>query len=327
MNETNNREQEFLEPPNHDVFHVHDDLKHILLYFKKCEVIITDIPFIKEKMRDILDQGLNFHAYLQRSISHSNKLEMHSEGAINYFELFEDPNIDQNRISGVLNMLYESTQVNERETREIKEGYTSIHRRLKEINDEIYKYEKTTEEKIKSLRMEKEDLEEDLKSVKNMISFFFMIGFILAILQIVIEQNIFMITSIIAVVLAFIFLKCNTNRDIKIRKVEREINDLDYTRNLINTSRREIEIHEIYDKMVPLIKKMGAYNGYWDSQLSLLEQIIRDFNINTDRERNFTMRPMKERWKEVRRSCDSYTRTARQIIKDVDNDDDVLIHG
>src|SRR4051794_36988325 len=90
-----------LVPPNTDVFHVKDDLKEILVYFKKFETIWSNDPFFKKNFHAINKQGLEFHACLQTSIAQSNKLEIHAENIMNYIKVLEDPIFNSDRILDV----------------------------------------------------------------------------------------------------------------------------------------------------------------------------------------------------------------------------------
>src|ERR1044072_7941986 len=88
--------------PNTDIAHVRNDLKEVISYFRKCETITIDIPFISEQVHQINQQGLEFHACLQQSIAQSNKLESHAKSVMSYIEVLKEPIFDTNRILNVL---------------------------------------------------------------------------------------------------------------------------------------------------------------------------------------------------------------------------------
>src|SRR6266536_6518732 len=111
------------EPPKIDDLQVRKELKEILTYFKKCNNISSDSPVITDQIHKINNQGNEFHTCLQRSITQCKNLETHAEGAINYLNALEDPNLDLSQVSGVLKTLFDNTHQNKEETQKIKDKY------------------------------------------------------------------------------------------------------------------------------------------------------------------------------------------------------------
>src|ERR1043165_4645703 len=100
-----------------------NSLKEILLFFKRCKKLTSNVPFIREQVYQINQQGLEFHACLQQSIAQSNKLESHAESVMSYIEVLKEPIFDTNRILNVLTNLLENTQSNMEESQRIKDKY------------------------------------------------------------------------------------------------------------------------------------------------------------------------------------------------------------
>ena len=149
-------------------------LREILTYFKNCDNISSNSPYIMEQIRKIREQRSEFRTCLERSIAYSNNLKTHAESTINQLESLEDQNSDLSRISDVLRILFENTKQNKEVTLQIKKNYDTIKGNLKKISKDIYEREVDDRNKLQSLKRDSDELEERLKNQK-----FFVIIFLL----------------------------------------------------------------------------------------------------------------------------------------------------
>ncbi|PKK71782.1 hypothetical protein RhiirC2_848897 [Rhizophagus irregularis] len=309
-----------VEPPNTDVFYVKDNLKEILLYFKRCEIGSFNIPFIKEKIHEINKQGLEFHCCLQQSITQSNKLESHAENVMAYIQILEDPIFDSNRILDILETLLENARMNMEETQQIKNKYSDIK----------------NERKIQSLPEKKEELKEiddDKDSwVTAITGICFTIGFILLICGLVSNAHRFdkslellgsgIVIMIISMIIDLWFKKRNK---IRIRKLKNEIKELNALIEL-KRSEKGTDIEKLCKNLFSVIIQVEAFRTYWETQYYILDDLNRNLrseshNLKKDcsinQSKKVLVGPIKSRWEQVKAQCNNYTKAVRTLITEI----------
>ncbi len=330
-----------LEPPNTDVFYVKNDLKEILLYFKKCETISFKVPFIKEKIYEINKQGLEFHNGLQKSIIQSNKLETHAENVMAYIQILEDPIFDSDRILDVLGTILKNARVNMEETQQIKNKYNDIKNNLSTINDEFFIRNVEDERKIQSLPEKEEELkeiEDDKDNWKTAVAgICFTIGFILLFCGLVSNANRinnageilgFGVAIMIISLASDLFFK-NENK-IRIRELKNEIKE-SYTLMKLKGSKKEINTEQLCKNLFSVIIQIESFITYWETQYYILDDLNRnlkneDDNLQKKYNRNICsigqskkilIGPIKNRWEQVKIQCDNYTKTVRNLMREI----------
>ncbi|CAB5139709.1 hypothetical protein RhiirA5_356748 [Rhizophagus irregularis] len=325
-----------VEPPNTDVFYVKDNLKEILLYFKRCEIGSFNIPFIKEKIHEINKQGLEFHCCLQQSITQSNKLESHAENVMAYIQILEDPIFDSNRILDILETLLENARMNMEETQQIKNKYSDIKSKLSKINDEFFIRNYEDERKIQSLPEKKEELKEiddDKDSwVTAITGICFTIGFILLICGLVSNAHRFdkslellgsgIVIMIISMIIDLWFKKRNK---IRIRKLKNEIKELNALIEL-KRSEKGTDIEKLCKNLFSVIIQVEAFRTYWETQYYILDDLNRNLrseshNLKKDcsinQSKKVLVGPIKSRWEQVKAQCNNYTKAVRTLITEI----------
>ncbi|GBB84758.1 hypothetical protein RclHR1_11320008 [Rhizophagus clarus] len=302
-----------VEPPNTDVFYVKEDLKEILIYFKKCEMGSFNVPFIKEKIHEINKQGIEFNCCLRQSITQSNKLESHAENVMAYIQILEDPIFDSNRILNILETLLENARMNMEETQQIRDKYNDIKNKLSKINDEFFIHNDEDEKRIQSLPAKKEELEE-LEDDKN--------------------DGITAVTGIsftIGLILLICGLVSNTSGIDKIsllnQKLKNEIKELDNL-NELKHSEKVIDIENLCKNLFSVIIQVETFRTYWETQYYILYDLNKNLraesnNLQKDcsikQSKKVLLGPIKNRWERVKAQCDSYTKSVRNLITEIKN--------
>ncbi|PKY40580.1 hypothetical protein RhiirA4_538937 [Rhizophagus irregularis] len=212
MSSENFENTEF-EPSINDIFQLLNHIKQILTYLKNCDAISSGsgVLDIDKHINIIIEQEKKFHVCLQKSIVQSNNLRNHAKDALDNLEILNDPNFDQNHVSDILQIHINNVEENRKETQEI------IHKLW-----ELYELYKITEifnkRELQSLKHIKEDLEKDLKSLKQYtIILFIVVGFNLLIFQ-SISGSEFLVSAVMAI--SALIKKTN------IRQAENEVNKL-----------------------------------------------------------------------------------------------------
>ncbi|GBC02602.1 hypothetical protein RclHR1_04700004 [Rhizophagus clarus] len=311
-----NFEKSDVVPPSNDIFHVTDDLKKILIYFKNCDTTSSIVPAIDVQVNKLRKQGIEFHSCLQKSIIQSNNFETYAASAINYLEIFKDPNFDQNHISDILEILSDSAGKNVKETEEIKKTYESIRNELHRISEENYDSKVQDQRKLQLLKDKKEELEEGLKRLKRFSIIIFICGSVL----LVPFGKEFLCSGISTmVILALLYAN---NLKTNIQKHEREINNL---QKMIDSRKEITELAEIYKNLNPMIIQMNRFNTYWCMQYNAIVSLntnlekIDNKNITDNQTLKLVIESTKQRWEETKLSCGDYIRIVRRTITDVDN--------
>ncbi|CAB4476748.1 hypothetical protein RhiirA5_397673 [Rhizophagus irregularis] len=321
-----------VEPPNDDVFYVKDELKLILKYFKNCNAMSSVVPDVDEQINKIREQGKEFHTCLQKSITQSNKFENHANNALDYLEILNDPNFDENHVSDILQILIDNAENNKNETREIKEKYESIRNKLQEIYTENFERRNCDRRELQSLIERRNKLEDNFKGQKPYTKGFFIIGFISFALLLGLdfdrsESSILLkntlglgiVTMGILTASSYLYTKKLKNN---FQKSEREVNKL---QRLVDLRNEISELREINNNLTPIIMQMCTFSNYWDLQHNILEDLNNNLenitNITTNNQaiKRIIVKPMKPRWENAKEKCDNYIRTVRKTITDVNS--------
>ncbi|RGB35769.1 hypothetical protein C1646_698879 [Rhizophagus diaphanus] len=324
-----------VEPPNDDIFHVKDELKLILEYFKNCNAMSSVVPDVDEQINKIREQGKEFHTCLQKSITQSNKFENHANNALNYLEILNDPNFDENHVSDILQILIDNAENNKNETREIKEKYESIRNNLQEIYTENFKRRNCDRRELQSLIERRNILEEKFKNWKQYNIIFFTIGFISFALLLGLEFAQSKSSILLKNILGFgfaVFVMMGISTPVSyiytkileyyLQKSEREVNKL---QRLVDLRNEISELREINNNLTPIIMQMCTFSNYWDLQHNILEDLNNNLenitNITTNNQaiKRIIIKPMKPRWENAKEKCDNYIKTIRKTITDVNN--------
>ncbi|CAG8533402.1 15625_t:CDS:1 [Funneliformis caledonium] len=297
------------QPSNSDICHVKDELKKILIYFKKCENNLSDNHLIRAKINEINEQGLEFHSCLQKSITQSITLEKHAENMIECIEILGSSNFSPDCVSEILRTHLDDTQTNREETRQIKDKYNNIKGRLIEINNEISARSITNMQLLLENEEELKDLE---RSNGKLVTMGIILMFVLVFgkLNINNKDDALIFLGIMVVTVGIYFLNINRDKK-KIRKLEREIKEI---RDFEEALTKGINVEQIFRGINPLVFQMGHYNVYWDTQYNRLNILLQE---RTESQAiQLALSKANARWEKIMVECDNYTKTVRKLVKE-----------
>ncbi|RGB30085.1 hypothetical protein C1646_712128 [Rhizophagus diaphanus] len=268
-----------------------EPIKQILTYLKNCDAILSGsaVLDIDKHINIIIEQEKEFHIFLQKSIVQSNNFK----DALDNLEILNNPNFEQNHVSDIL-------QIHTNNVEEI------IHK-LWELY-EIYKItEISNKRELQSLKHKKEDLEKDLKSLKQYtIIHFIVVGINLLIFQSISDSE--LLASGIAIMIISALIK-----KINIRQTENEINKLQKIGN---------ELEKFCNKLGPLIVNIYAFSMYRVTLENFSRDLLGSYFLlighnSTDNHYNrILIKPTKLRWEKVKKLCDNYIRTVCRTSTD-----------
>ncbi|GES86451.1 hypothetical protein GLOIN_2v1482468 [Rhizophagus clarus] len=279
-----NFEKSDVVPPSNDIFHVTDDLKKILIYFKNCDTTSSIVPAIDVQVNKLRKQGIEFHSCLQKSI--------------------------------IQKILSDSAGKNVKETEEIKKTYESIRNELHRISEENYDSKVQDQRKLQLLKDKKEELEEGLKRLKRFSIIIFICGSVL----LVPFGKEFLCSGISTmVILALLYAN---NLKTNIQKHEREINNLQKMIDSRKEITELAEIYKNLNPMIIQMNRFNTYwCMQYNAIVSLNTNLekIDNKNITDNQTLKLVIESTKQRWEETKLSCGDYIRIVRRTITDVDN--------